>query len=155
MKAVVNPESAPIDDQTIELTWEQPTDQVSGAGPVTNFYVEMKPADSTRWQNVSADFDITEPHCTLPTKDMKEFTAYEFRVTAENKAGKSKPSSPSNPVELGKCLPLADHQLPHSTIARVEHTARTGLQRTTPTETQQNDYRCPQPSDQQSRHSHQ
>ncbi|TGZ75266.1 hypothetical protein CRM22_000479, partial [Opisthorchis felineus] len=64
----------------------------------------MKPTDATRWQDVSADFTITETHCTLPSKGMKEFTSYEFRVTAENKAGKSKPSEPSNPLELG--IPL-------------------------------------------------
>ncbi|VDP95580.1 unnamed protein product [Trichobilharzia regenti] len=84
------------------MTWEQPSDQVSASGPVTNFYIEMKPTDSTRWQDVSADFTITEPHFTLPTEKMQEFVSYEFRVTAENKAGKSKPSSPSNAVELGK-----------------------------------------------------
>uniref|UniRef100_A0A5K4F5G0 Titin n=1 Tax=Schistosoma mansoni TaxID=6183 RepID=A0A5K4F5G0_SCHMA len=104
VKAVVNPEKASIKDQTIELTWEQPTDQVSASGPVTNFYIELKPEDSTRWQDVSADFTITEPHFTLPTDKLQEFVSYEFRVTAENKAGKSKPSSPSNAVQLG--IPL-------------------------------------------------
>ncbi|VDP95287.1 unnamed protein product [Trichobilharzia regenti] len=88
------------------MTWEQPSDQVSASGPVTNFYIEMKPTDSTRWQDVSADFTITEPHFTLPTEKMQEFVSYEFRVTAENKAGKSKPSSPSNSIELGKYLNL-------------------------------------------------
>ncbi|VDO91525.1 unnamed protein product [Schistosoma curassoni] len=102
VKAVVNPPKASIKDQTIELTWEQPTDQVSASGPVTNFYIELKPEDSTRWQDVSADFTITEPHFTLPTDKLQEFVSYEFRVTSENKAGKSKPSSPSNAVQLGK-----------------------------------------------------
>ncbi|VDQ10547.1 unnamed protein product [Trichobilharzia regenti] len=95
------------------MTWEQPSDQVSASGPVTNFYIEMKPTDSTRWQDVSADFTITEPHFTLPTEKMQEFVSYEFRVTAENKAGKSKPSSPSNSIELGIPLefirPLTDY----------------------------------------------
>ena len=104
VKAVVNPAKAPISEQSIELTWEQPTDQATSAGPVSEFYIELKPADSTRWQDVSADFTITEPHCTLPSKGMKEFTSYEFRVTAQNKAGKSKPSAPSNPVELGESV---------------------------------------------------
>ncbi|CAH8293327.1 unnamed protein product, partial [Schistosoma turkestanicum] len=112
VRAVVNPEKASIKDQTIELTWEQPTDQVSASGPVTNFYIELKPEDSTRWQDVSADFTITEPHFTLPTDKLQEFVSYEFRVTAENKAGKSKPSSPSNAVQLGTPLefirPLTD-----------------------------------------------
>uniref|UniRef100_A0A182ZZG7 Immunoglobulin I-set domain protein n=1 Tax=Echinostoma caproni TaxID=27848 RepID=A0A182ZZG7_9TREM len=112
VKAVVNPQKAPIEQQSIDLTWEQPTDTVSGAGPVTNFYIEMKPTDSTRWQDVSAGMTITEPHCTLPSNGMKEFTSYEFRVISENKAGKSKPSGPSNPVELGMPLefvrPLED-----------------------------------------------
>ncbi|RTG81358.1 uncharacterized protein DC041_0003213 [Schistosoma bovis] len=112
VKAVVNPPKASIKDQTIELTWEQPTDQVSASGPVTNFYIELKPEDSTRWQDVSADFTITEPHFTLPTDKLQEFVSYEFRVTSENKAGKSKPSSPSNAVQLGVPLefirPLTD-----------------------------------------------
>ncbi|KAK4474302.1 hypothetical protein MN116_000353, partial [Schistosoma mekongi] len=104
VKAVVNPEKASISDQRIELTWEQPTDQVSSSGPVTNFYIELKPEGSTRWQDVSADFTITEPHFTLPTDKLQEFVSYELRVTSENKAGKSKPSSPSNSIQLG--IPL-------------------------------------------------
>ncbi|THD17988.1 Titin [Fasciola hepatica] len=102
VKAVVNPQKASIEQQTIDLTWEQPSDTVSGAGPVVSFYIEMKPKDSTRWQDVSAGMTITEPHFTLPSDGMNEFTSYEFRVVSENKAGKSKPSGPSNLVEFGE-----------------------------------------------------
>jgi titin len=102
VKAVVIPEKASIADQHIDLTWEQPTDQATTAGPVSNFYIELKPTDSTRWQDVAADFTITEPHFSVPSNGLKEFVSYEFRVTAENKAGKSKPSTSSNPVTLGK-----------------------------------------------------
>ncbi|CAH8650314.1 unnamed protein product [Schistosoma haematobium] len=119
VKAVVNPPKASIKDQTIELTWEQPTDQVSASGPVTNFYIELKPEDSTRWQDVSADFTITEPHFTLPTDKLQEFVSYEFRVTSENKAGKSKPSSPSNAVQLGIPLEFV-RPLIHVTVNEVD-----------------------------------
>lgn len=103
VKATVNPQKALIEQQSIDLTWEEPSDKASGAGPVRKFYIEMKPTDSTRWQDVSAGMTITEPHCTLAPNGMKEFTSYEFRVIAENKAGKSKPSGSSNPIELGEC----------------------------------------------------
>ncbi|KAA3674220.1 uncharacterized protein DEA37_0007450 [Paragonimus westermani] len=73
VKAMMNPAKAPVEEQSIELTWEQPTDQATSAGP-----------------DLSADFTITEPHCMLPSTGLKEFLSYEFCVTAENKAGKSR-----------------------------------------------------------------
>lgn len=106
VKATVNPEKAPASDQSVELTWEMPAE----AGPMptdvsTEFVVEMKPKDTTRWQEVAKD--LTDLRVTLPTDNMKEFTDYEFRVTAKNKAGTSKPSQPSNAIQLGRlrCLP--------------------------------------------------
>lgn len=101
VKATVNPEKAPASDQSVDLTWELPAE--TGAVPsdvVTEFIVEMKSKDSTRWQEVAKG--LTEPHATIPTDGMKEFTDYEFRVTAKNKAGTSKPSEPSNAIQLGK-----------------------------------------------------
>ncbi|VDD78957.1 unnamed protein product, partial [Mesocestoides corti] len=100
VKATVNPEKAPMSQQSVELTWELSAE--TGAVPadvVTEFLVEMKPKDGTRWQEVAKE--LTEPHATLPTDTMKEFTDYEFRVTAKNKAGTSKPSAPSNAIQLG------------------------------------------------------
>lgn len=101
VKATVNPEKAPIKDQSIDLTWELPGAADATPADVTNEYtVEMKPKDSTRWQEVAKN--LPETHTTLPTDNMKEFTNYEFRVTAKNKAGSSKPSEPSNAVQLGR-----------------------------------------------------
>ena len=109
--ARVEPEKAPAKDQTVEVTWEMP--DVGGAkqpdGVVTEFVVEMRPKDG-RWVEVDVP-KLTETHVTLPTNGMKEFTDYEYRVTAKNKAGKSKPTEPSNVVQLGKpvclCFPNA------------------------------------------------
>lgn len=101
VKATVKPEKAPIGDQSIDVTWELPA--AAGATPTdvtVEYTVEMKPKDSTRWQEVAKD--LTETRITLPTDNMKEFTDYEFRVTAKNKAGSSKPSEPSNAVQLGR-----------------------------------------------------
>lgn len=103
VKATVNPEKAPAKDQSIDVTWELPADEGATPTDVTaEFTVEMKPKDSTRWVEVAKA--LTEPHVTLPTDNMKEFTDYEFRVTAKNKAGASKPSEPSNAIQLGRFI---------------------------------------------------
>nr|VZI40615.1 unnamed protein product [Spirometra erinaceieuropaei] len=104
VEATVNPKSAKPTDQTIELTWELPADKPLPKDVMNEYTVEMKPKDSTRWQEVPLPTKVTETHCTLRTDGMKEFVDYEFRVTAMNKAGKSKPSEPSNSVQLG--IPL-------------------------------------------------
>ncbi len=52
-------------------------------------------------EDLDLPFKITDTECSLPTKGMKENVNYEFRITARNKAGKSKPSEPSNAVQIG------------------------------------------------------
>lgn len=101
VEAAVNPEKAKISDQHVHITWEQPKDQASASGPITNYYLELKATDSNRWQDVSSDFTIDVPEFDLSADKLKEHVSYEVRVTAENKAGKSKPSQPSNEFRLG------------------------------------------------------
>ncbi len=107
--ATVNPEKAKPEDQVVDLTWELPADSAMPKDVVVEYTLEMKPVDSSRWQEVPLKKGpLTQMKTSLPTDGMKEFVDYEFRVTAANKAGKSKPSEPSNPVQLGrqtlKCL---------------------------------------------------
>ncbi|CAH8288971.1 unnamed protein product, partial [Heterobilharzia americana] len=95
VKVFINPSDSPDTKAKLDITWEQPDE-----GPVVNFYIEIKPVDSEQWVDVSADFTLTEPHFTMPTNNLKEFVSYQFRVIAENEAGKSLPSLPSEPIEL-------------------------------------------------------
>lgn len=109
VRARVQPEKAPVKEQSIEVTWEMPSDTAAvPADVVTEFVVEMRPKDG-RWVEVPVT-NLTATHVTLPTTGMKEFTDYEFRVTAKNKAGKSKPSEPSNAIQLGRSCCLTDAQ---------------------------------------------
>ncbi|VDO84049.1 unnamed protein product, partial [Schistosoma mattheei] len=97
IKVIIIPPESPSSKSKLHITWQQPDDI-----PVTNFYIELKPSNSKTWQDVSADFTITEPDAILPTDNLQEFVSYEFRVIAENEEGKSHPSIPSNSIELGR-----------------------------------------------------
>lgn len=96
LRAEVTPKKAPSRSQSVELTWDQP----DGITP-DKYLVEITPKGKEKW----IKFEIVEKHgkkLTLSTKDMEEFTDYEFRIIAQNKDGKSKPSEASNPIQLGK-----------------------------------------------------
>ncbi|VDK25505.1 unnamed protein product, partial [Taenia asiatica] len=98
LRAEVTPKKAPSRSQSVELTWDQP----DGITP-SEYLVEITPKGKEKW----IEFIIVKKvdrKVTLSTKDMEEFTDYEFRITAQNKTGKSKPSEASNPIQLG--IPL-------------------------------------------------
>ena len=78
-----------IVDDHAELSWTAPTDD--GRSPITNYLVEMKANGDVRWKMVDTKVKGT----TFTTKALTPDTGYEFRVTAENKAGTGPPSSPS------------------------------------------------------------
>lgn len=75
------------------LTWRAPTDD--GGTPVTAYWIERRLTSSVRWVTVNKDA-ITD--LTYTVKDLVEGSEYEFRVTAENKAGRGPPSAVSQPV---------------------------------------------------------
>ncbi len=102
VKAAITPKDAEAIDQSVKLTWDLPAETAAPKGDKPEFLLEMKRVDSTRWTEVPTNFKITDTEFTLPAGDLKEYVDYEFRVTAKNKAGLSKPSEPSNPVQTGK-----------------------------------------------------
>lgn len=68
-----------------------------GGSPITGYIVEMKSKLDSKWKVAGKDIKETE----FVVDGLKEGTEYEFRVTAENKAGQSQPSLPSKPVKYG------------------------------------------------------
>jgi titin len=80
------------------LAWAPP--ESDGGSPITNYIVEMKKKGEAKWSRVNKKDTVTEPEFTVPS--LKEETDYEFRVTAENKAGPGAPSKPSEVTRYGQ-----------------------------------------------------
>ena len=94
------PEVTEITQESATITWVAP--ETDGGAPIFNYAVEMRRAGDVKWKVVNKDEKVTD--LTFTIKDLKEETEYEFRVTAENKAGMGPPSDPSLPSKYGKGL---------------------------------------------------
>ena len=88
------PDVEEITKDTATISWKSPND---GGSPITGYLVEMKSNSDIKWKKVK---EVTET--TLTIDGLTEGTPYEFRVTAENKAGTSQPSKPSKQVKYGQ-----------------------------------------------------
>ena len=67
------------------IHWSAPMSD--GGSHVTGYHLERRPANTTRWLKINAEpIRDTTYHCV----DLVEGTAYEFRVTAENRIGLGK-----------------------------------------------------------------
>jgi titin len=83
-----------VTKEFITLKWLPPEND--GGNAVFNYVVEMRVAGSTTWLKASQNVKVPETSFTV--KDLIEGTNYEFRVSAENKAGVGSPSPSSGPV---------------------------------------------------------
>lgn len=84
--------------ETANLTWTPPPSD--GGSPITNYIVEARILSEIKWKKVSEGETVPDKKFTV--KGLQEDTQYEFRVTAENKAGQGPPSDPSKPAMYGK-----------------------------------------------------
>ena len=91
------PEVSDITQDSANLTWTAP--QKDGGAPITGYVVEMREAAANKWLSASRG---TVSDLTFKVTGLREGVKYEFRVTAENKAGQGPPSSPSRPAHYGK-----------------------------------------------------
>ena len=91
------PEVTEITAESASLSWSPPAKD--GGAPITNYVVEMKAKTDVKWQNVSKGQPVTETSFKIP--GLTEGTEYEFRVSAENKAGVGQPSQPSKVAKYG------------------------------------------------------
>lgn len=90
------PEVSEITPDSATLKWEAPTSD--GGSPITNYVIEMRTRKDLKWKKVNKD-NITDTEFTVP--GLKEGEEYEFRITAENKAGAGQPSKPSSSAKYG------------------------------------------------------
>ncbi len=91
------PEIIEIGKAQATLTWTAP--KSDGGSPITNYRIEMRTAGAYRWDMVN----ITErtARTKYVVKGLMDETDYEFRVSAENKAGVSAPSPASRSAKYG------------------------------------------------------
>ena len=84
--------------ESATIMWTAPDSD--GGAPITNYVVEMRIVGDRGWTVVTKD-TVTDTTYTVTGLTDKE---YEFRVTAENKAGPGSPSVPSKAAKYGKCI---------------------------------------------------
>uniref|UniRef100_A0A1A9V0P1 Twitchin n=1 Tax=Glossina austeni TaxID=7395 RepID=A0A1A9V0P1_GLOAU len=94
-----DPSDAPGKPQIVDwssnhavLKWRAP--ECNGGAPITSYIIEMT-LSSGKWQKV---LETNSADCSAQVNDLIEGKKYQFRVKAVNKAGKSKPSEPSDQI---------------------------------------------------------
>jgi len=77
------------------LTWKPP--KSDGGAEITNYVMEHRVESGIKWV-IATDEKISDTKFTV--KGLKEDMVYEFRVSAENKAGVGPASDPTSPVKI-------------------------------------------------------
>jgi hypothetical protein len=90
------PEVSDLTAETANLSWSAP--KSDGGAPITNYMVAVREAGESKFRALAADVKGT----TYAVTGLREDTDYEFRVTAQNKAGQGPPSLPSTAVKYSK-----------------------------------------------------
>ena len=98
------PEIEKVTKDAVSLAWQPPKED--GGAPITNYIVEMRRVGDVKWQ--MANKGKPTPDTKFDVTGLPEEVEYEFRVTAENKAGAGPPSAPSKPTKYGTSLFMAD-----------------------------------------------
>lgn len=83
-----------MDSTWAEVEWEPPSD---GGSKILGYLLQYKEPASSKWINASAR---AIEGTSFQIRNLKDKAEYEFRVIAKNKAGLSKPSLPSEKVQL-------------------------------------------------------
>ena len=89
------PEVLKITKDSADLSWTAP--DKDGGAKIEKYLVEMREKGDMKWRTVEK-----VPKTELTVTGLREGAEYEFRVTAENKAGQGPASDPSKPAKYGK-----------------------------------------------------
>uniref|UniRef100_A0A669Q3P8 Titin n=1 Tax=Phasianus colchicus TaxID=9054 RepID=A0A669Q3P8_PHACC len=87
------PQVIAVTKETMTISWNEPV--TDGGSPILGYHIERKERNSILWQTVSK---MLVSGNIFKSTGLSDGIAYEFRVIAENLAGKSRPSKPSEPV---------------------------------------------------------
>ena len=85
-----SPDVSNIDKTSIKVTWSPP--EHDGGSEITGYIVERRDAGRDRWVKAHKK-PLMDTSFTAT--DLIEGKEYEFRISAENKAGVGEPSAPS------------------------------------------------------------
>jgi titin len=85
-----------VKETSVALSWQPP--KSDGGSPITNYIVEYRRKGDMKWNTATREAKTTE----FTVEDLVPETEYEFRVTAQNKAGAGPPSAPSNVAKYGE-----------------------------------------------------
>ena len=86
------PDVTEVTSESCRLAWSAP--RSDGGSPVTGYVVERRTDVGGRWIPLKVKPTTNE----LDVTDLFDGQKYEFRVSAENKAGVGKPGEPSAPI---------------------------------------------------------
>ena len=78
-----------------------------GGSPVTNYVIESKASSAVGWSVCNIGQQVSSPHFTA--FGLIEGTTYQFRVSAENRVGRSEASHPTDAVVVRE--PISEYFL--------------------------------------------
>ena len=88
------PEIVKVDKDSVTLTYKPPGDD--GGSEIFNYVIEYRIEGGYKWVRAN-EKNVTD--LKYMVRLLKEGNDYEFRVSAENRAGVGPPSEPTSPVE--------------------------------------------------------
>lgn len=89
-----------ISKDTAIVSWMPPADD--GRSPITNYVIDRRAAGEIRWKTCNTGEKVKDTSYTVT--GLEPGVEYEFRVSAENKAGAGLPSNSSGGFKYGECI---------------------------------------------------
>ena len=98
------PAIAKVTNTSVSLSWTPPEDD--GDAEIFNYIVEYRAEGAKQWTRATKDH-VSELKYTVP--GLKKTKVYEFRISAENRAGVGPASEPTKPVKVEEPLGGCSH----------------------------------------------